>query len=204
MKNKPRLQEKYEKEIASQLEKEFEIENKMAIPRLTKIVVNSGIGEAMKNKNLIETMSSDLAIITGQKPSVRLAKVSIATFNLRRGMPVGLTTTLRGERMYSFLDRLVSIVLPRLRDFKGMSLKSFDKAGNYTLGITEHTVFPEIDLPKTGSARGLEVTIVTNAKGPEKSKRLLELLGMPFSQKSRDQGRKPERKEKSFEDRNLS
>ncbi len=184
MKNKPRLQEKYEKEIASQLEKEFEIENKMAIPRLTKIVVNSGIGEAMKNKNLIETMSSDLAIITGQKPSVRLAKVSIATFNLRRGMPVGLTTTLRGERMYSFLDRLVSIVLPRLRDFKGVSLKSFDKAGNYTLGITEHTVFPEIDLPKTGSARGLEVTIVTNAKGPEKSKRLLELLGMPFEKES--------------------
>ena len=152
----------------------------MAVPRVTKAVINMGVGSAAKNQQQIDSLKRDIAAITGQTPSVRNARISIASFSLREGMPVGLSVTLRGERMYSFLERLFSIALPRLRDFRGVSEKSFDKEGNYTLGFEEHTVFPEVDPSKSASAHGLEVTIVTNAKDKEKSKRLLELLGCPF------------------------
>ena len=176
-----RLQEKYEKEVKAVLEAEFAIKNKMAVPKVAKVVVNMGVGEAAKNQGQMEALKRDLSAITGQMPSVRNAKVSIASFNLRAGMPVGLSVTLRGVRMFSFLDRLFSVVLPRLRDFRGISVKSFDKLGNYTLGFSEHTVFPEIDTTKSAAAHGMEVTIVTTAGDREKAKRLLELLGCPFS-----------------------
>ncbi|HJX59155.1 50S ribosomal protein L5 [Candidatus Woesebacteria bacterium RBG_19FT_COMBO_47_8] len=175
-----RLKEKYQKEVMPVLTKEFEIKNSLEVPRVEKIVVNTGLGEMIKDKNLKDIVSKELAAITGQIPSVKVAKVSIAAFGLRAGMPVGLTVTLRGEKMYDFLDKLVSITLPRLRDFRGVPLKSFDVRGNYTLGIVEHTVFPEIDLSKGVTPRGMEVSIVTNAGTPERAKRLLELLGMPF------------------------
>jgi len=175
----PRLKEKYQKEIKPNLSKEFGIKNDMAQPKVTKVVINIGVGDAVKNKEIIGQLKKDLAAITGQLPSVRLAKVSVASFGVRRGMPVGLTVTLRGNRAYVFLDKLFSIVLPRLRDFRGLSAGSFDKGGNYTLGLTEHTVFPEIDITKS-QPKGLEITIVTNVKDVEKSKKLLELMGMPF------------------------
>ncbi|MGA2910358.1 MAG: 50S ribosomal protein L5 [Candidatus Microgenomates bacterium] len=175
-----RLHEKFEKEIKDTLSKEFEIRNNLAIPKVTKVVVNMGIGLAAKNQQQMDSLKKDLAVITGQAPAIRNAKVSIASFNLRAGMPVGLSVTLRGDRMYAFLDRLFSIVLPRLRDFRGVPLKSFDGRGNYTLGFEEHTVFPEIDPTKAAAAHGLEITIVTTAGTPEKAKRLLELLGCPF------------------------
>lgn len=180
MKNKPRLQIKYEKEVVSKVKEEFGIKNPMEVPSLRKIVVNMGVGEAAKNKETMESLKRDIAAITGQAPSVRAAKVSIAAFNLRRGMPVGLSVTLRKEKMYSFLDKLISIVLPRLRDFRGVSPRGFDKDGNYTLGFAEHTVFPEIDVTKVTAPHGLEVTIVTKNSSVEKGKKLLELLGMPF------------------------
>lgn len=176
-----RLKEKYIKEVKSVLTKEFDIKNQMSLPKLTKVVVNMGVGEVAKNKQGLEALEKDLAAITGQFPSVRNARVSIASFSLRAGMPVGLSVTLRGERMYSFLDRLFSIVLPRLRDFRGVADKSFDKQGNYTLGLAEHTVFPEIDPTKSASPHGLEITIVTTTGDVLKSKKLLELLGMPFA-----------------------
>lgn len=175
-----RLKEKYEKEVKGELAKEFGVKNKLATPKLVKIVVNMGVGEAAKNQQAMDALKRDIAAITGQAPSIRNARVSIASFSLRAGMPVGLAVTLRGEKMYSFFDRLVSIVLPRLRDFRGVPVKSFDKSGNYTLGFAEHTVFPEIDPAKSANAHGMEVTIVTNAGDAEKSKKLLELLGMPF------------------------
>lgn len=180
MKDKSRLQEKYIKEAAPTLAKEFDIKNKMAIPKIIKVVVNMGVGELSGSKELKESLTKDIAAITGQVPSIRRAKVSIAAFNLRVGMPVGLSTTLRGRKMYDFLDRLVSVVLPRLRDFRGVSAKGVDKSGNYSLGLSEHTIFPEIDVTKTQGPRGIEVTIVTTAGSFEKGKRLLELLGMPF------------------------
>lgn len=175
-----RLKEKYSKEIKSSLTKEFDIKNEMSIPRVTKVVVNMGVGEAAKSKQAMDALKKDMAVVTGQAPSVRNAKVSIASFSLRAGMSIGLMVTLRGDRMYSFLDRLFSIVLPRLRDFHGVSDKSFDKTGNYTLGFTEHTVFPEIDPTRSASAHGMEITIVTNSKSVLESRKLLELLGMPF------------------------
>lgn len=175
-----RLKEKYETEALPALLKELGLKNRMAAPKLEKIVVNAGVGLVARNKELMEALSKDIATITGQKPSVRKAKTSEAGFNVRAGMPVGLKVTLRGGRMYDFLDRLVSIVLPRLRDFRGLSLKSFDKSGNYSLGISEHTVFPEVDMGKAGKPHGLEITIVTNSRETDKSKRLLEFLGMPF------------------------
>jgi len=182
--NKPRLQEKYEKEVAPKIAQEFSIKNKMAIPKISKIVVNVGVGEIAKNKDTMESAKSDIAQITGQRPSVRVAKVSIATFNLRLGMPVGLTATLRGDKMYAFLDKLISIVLPRFRDFRGVSEKSFDTQGNYTLGIYEYSVFPEIDLNKSHALKGFEITIVMSGGSPEKNRKLLELLGMPFEKNS--------------------
>lgn len=175
-----RLQEKYNKEVKEVLAKEFDIKNTFAIPKLEKVVVNMGIGNVAKNQQQMDALRRDLAAITGQTPSIRNARVSIASFSLRAGMPVGLSATLRGERMYSFLDRLFSITLPRLRDFRGVSAKSFDGRGNYTLGFIEHTVFPEIDPSKSASSHGFEITIVTTAGTVEKSKRLLELMGMPF------------------------
>lgn len=175
-----RLVEKYKKEIVPKLVSEFGIKNKMAAPAIEKIVVNAGIGELSKNQTGLEALKKDLAIVTGQTPSIRLAKKSIAAFGVREGVPVGLAVTLRGARMYAFLDRLFSITLPRLRDFRGISSSSFDKSGNYTLGLTEHTIFPEIDVSKSVSPHGVEITIVTTANDTEKSKRLLELLGCPF------------------------
>lgn len=183
-KNTPRIRSKFETEIVPLLLKEFVYTNKLAVPRIKKIVVNSGIGEALKNKELLGAMKKDLMMITGQMPSERQAKVSVASFGVRRGMVVGLKVTLRGNRMYYFLDKLLSIVLPRLRDFRGVSLKSFDKFGNYTLGLQEHTVFPEIDLTKS-QAKGLEISIVTSARNLEEGKRMLELIGMPFEKVSK-------------------
>ncbi len=180
-----RLQEKYNKEIKEALVKEFGVNNTFAVPKMEKVIVNMGVGNLSKNQGAMDALKKDLATITGQFPSVRNAKVSIASFSLRAGMPVGLSVTLRGERMYSFLDRLFSIVLPRLRDFRGVSLKSFDKMGNYTLGFAEHTVFPEIDTTKSASPHGMEVTFVTTAKDIDKSKKLLELLGMQFSKEDK-------------------
>lgn len=175
-----RLQEKYEKEIKTELSKEFGIKNKLAVPKIEKVVINAGVGALSKNQGAMDALKKDISVITGQMPSVRNAKVSIASFSLRAGMPVGLSVTLRGEKMYSFLDRLFSIALPRLRDFRGVPVKSFDGKGNYTLGFAEHTVFPEIDPTKSAAAHGLEITIVTTAGSVEKGKKLLELLGMPF------------------------
>jgi large subunit ribosomal protein L5 len=175
-----RLKEKYNKEIKAILTKELDVKNQMSLPKLVKVVVNMGVGEAAKSKQAMEALQKDMATITGQAASIRNAKLSIASFSLRAGMPVGLSVTLRGERMYSFLDRLFSIVLPRLRDFRGVPDKSFDKQGNYTLGLVEHTVFPEIDPTKSAGSHGLEITIVTTGGNVVKSKKLLELLGMPF------------------------
>lgn len=174
------LKEKYLTEIREELAKEFDIKNKMAVPRMQKIIVNLGTGELLRNKESKERLVNDISQITGQKPKVQQARSSIAGFGIRQGMPVGLTVTLRGDRMYSFFAKLVGVVLPRLRDFRGVSLKSFDKAGNYTLGFSEYSVFPEVDLSKLGTPHGLEITIVTGAGSKEKGRKLLELLGMPF------------------------
>jgi large subunit ribosomal protein L5 len=175
-----RLKEKYEKEVAAKLCEEFGIKNRLAVPQLTRVVVNMGVGKEGRNQALLESLKRDLAAITGQTPAIRSARVSVAAFNLRKGMPVGLKITLRKERMYALLDRLFSLVLPRLRDFRGLLLKSFDQDGNYTLGLAEQTIFPEIDLGKS-TPHGLEITLVTNTDNPQKAKRLLELLGMPFA-----------------------
>ena len=177
---KSRLQEKYEKEIKKTLASEFAIKNTMATPKLVKVVINMGVGNVAKNEKGLADLKRDFALVAGQMPSVRAAKVSIASFGLRAGMPVGLSVTLRGGHMYSFLDRLFSVTLPRLRDFRGVTANSFDKQGNYTLGLTEHTVFPEIDISKSAPAHGMEITVVTTAGNIERSKRLLELLGCPF------------------------
>jgi len=177
------LKKKYQEKIAPKLAKELGLTNALAAPRIEKIIINIGLSEAMENKKALESAGNDLAVITGQKPKVTKARQSIAGFKLRAGQPIGLMTTLRGQRMYDFFEKLVTIALPRLRDFQGVSLKSFDGQGNYTLGIPEQIVFPEIDYAKVDKVRGLEITIVTNAKTNEKAKRLLELLGMPFEKK---------------------
>jgi large subunit ribosomal protein L5 len=180
---KNNLKIKYEKEVKSKLAELLKIKNEFAIPKITKIVVNMGIGDLAKDKEKLNRIVQDLSMITGQKPKMTRARISVAGFNLRAGQIVGLTTTLRGLRMYSFLEKLITIVLPRLRDFRGIPLKGFDKNGNYTLGIEEHTVFPEIDIAKVDKPKGLELTIVTTAKNPEEGKILLELLGLPFEKK---------------------
>jgi len=167
-------------ESQESLAREFGLANLMAIPKITKVVVNMGTGERLRDKAVREKLISDLSIITGQKPKVQAARISVAGFGIREGMPVGLTVSLRKERMYNFLDKFISVVLPRFRDFRGVSTKSFDKYGNYTLGISEHTVFPEIDLATVDRPHGLEITIVIKNSNPEKSKLLLEKLGMPF------------------------
>jgi len=175
-----RLKTKYLKEIKPIFMEEFGIKNVMAIPRLTKININVGIGDALKNKEVKSAFERDFALIAGQKLSERKAKISVATFAIREGMVVGLSGTLRGERMYDFFDKFVNIVLPRLRDFRGVKRTSFDKGGSYTIGLTDHTVFPEIDITKAAASHGMEITFVTNAKSKEKGEKLLELLGMPF------------------------
>lgn len=174
------LQEKYKKEIVPKLTGELGIKNPMAVPKLTKIVLNCGLGEALKDKKALETMSTQLGVITGQKPQLRRAKRAISTFKLRAGDAIGLKVTMRGKRMYDFFTKLTTIVLPRVRDFRGVSVKSFDGKGNYTLGISETTIFSELDYKLVDKPRGLEVVLVTSAANDAHAKRLLELLGMPF------------------------
>lgn len=174
------LKERYQKEIKKELAKEFNIKNPMAVPSVSKIVVNVGTGDLLKDKQVKERLVGDLAMITGQRPKVQPARVSVAGFGIREGNPIGLTVTLRGERMYAFLERLITIVLPRIRDFKGVSAGSFDKQGNWTLGIFEHTVFPEIDISKVEKVFGMEITIVTTTKDANLARALLISLGMPF------------------------
>jgi large subunit ribosomal protein L5 len=176
-----RLHERYRAEVVPALIKQFEYGNPMQVPRVDKIVVNIGLGEALTNAKAIDAAVGDLTTITGQKPIVTRAKRSIAQFRLRTGNPVGAKVTLRGVRMWDFLDRLTSIALPRIRDFRGIPSKSFDGRGNYSLGFREQLAFPEIDYDKVDRLRGLEISIVTTAKTDEESKRLLELLGMPFA-----------------------
>lgn len=176
-----RLKEKYKSEVAAKLEKEFEYGNVNAIPKLVKITVNMGVGEAITNAKILDTAGEQLAAITGQKPAIRRARKSIAAFKLREGMPVGLTTTLRGQRMWEFLDRLISIALPRVRDFRGISKKAFDGRGNYTLGLKDQLIFPEINYAKVDQSRGMNVTMVTTAKTDEEARFLLRSLGMPFA-----------------------
>lgn len=174
-----KLQDKY-KEAQTSVGKDFDIKNPMALPRLEKVVVNMGTGDKLRDRSKKEALLKDFSSITGQAPKVQEARISVAGFGIRAGQPVGLTTTLRNERMYSFLDKLISIVLPRLRDFRGVSSTSFDKAGNYTLGMSEHTIFPEIDLATVDRPHGLEITIVMKNGDKEKSFKLLEYMGMPF------------------------
>ena len=175
-----RLRERYLNEAVPALKKEFGYTNVMAVPRLEKIVVNMGLGEATANVKVVDTGSDELARITGQKPVTRRAKKSIAAFKVRKGMPVGTSVTLRGARMYEFLDRLVSIALPRVRDFRGVSPKGFDGRGNYTLGLKDQLLFPEIDYMKVDKARGMNVSVVTTAKTDQEARKLLQLVGMPF------------------------
>lgn len=176
-----RLKERYRSEVVQKLEKEFEYGNPNAVPRLMKINVNMGVGEAIQNAKILDTAGEQLSAITGQKPAIRRARKSIAAFKLREGMPVGLTTTLRGDRMWEFLDRLISIALPRVRDFRGISSKAFDGRGNYTLGLKDQLIFPEINYAKVDQTRGMNVTFVTTAKTDEEARYLLKELGMPFA-----------------------
>ena len=177
-----RLKTRYQKEIAPALKKEFGYANVMAIPKIQKIVVNMGLGEATSNAKLIDTGADEIARITGQKPVTRRAKKSIAQFKVRKGQPIASMVTLRGERMWEFLDRLMSIALPRVRDFKGVSPRGFDGRGNYTLGLRDQLLFPEIDYMKVDKARGMNVSVVTTARTDEEARKLLQFVGMPFRQ----------------------
>ena len=176
----PRLREKYQADVMPALREQFRYENVMEIPKITKVVVNIGLGEALQDANVLDKAADDVSTITGQKPIINRAKRSIANFRLREGNPIGVSATLRGARMYEFLDRLVSAALPRIRDFQGLSPNAFDGRGNYSLGIREQLIFPEIDYDKVDKVRGMQVTIVTTAKNDEEGRRLLELMGMPF------------------------
>jgi large subunit ribosomal protein L5 len=178
--SKPRLKEKYFTQVLPALFKEFGYNNVMQVPRLEKVVVSIGLGEAIQNPKALEAAEKDLAAIAGQHPVTTHSRRSIAAFKLRTGMPIGMKVTLRGDRMYHFLDKLSNIVLPRLRDFQGISAESFDGRGNYSLGMHEQIVFPEVDYDKVDKLRGLEVSIVTSARTDDEARRLLELLGMPF------------------------
>jgi len=177
-----RLKDKYRNEVVPALTKEFGYKNVMAVPRIHKIVVNMGLGEATSNAKIVDTGSDELARITGQKPVTRRAKKSIAAFKVRKGMPIATMVTLRGARMWEFLDRLTSIALPRVRDFKGVSPRGFDGRGNYTLGLRDQLLFPEIDYMKVDKARGRNVSVVTTAKTDEEARKLLQFVGMPFRQ----------------------
>jgi large subunit ribosomal protein L5 len=177
-----RLKERYQKDVVPALRKEFGYKNVMAVPRIEKVVVNMGLGEATANAKLVDTGADEVARITGQKPVTRRAKKSIASFKVRKGMPIGTMVTLRGERMWEFLDRLMSIALPRVRDFKGVSPRGFDGRGNYTLGLRDQLLFPEIDYMKVDKARGMNVSVVTTAKTDQEARKLLQFIGMPFRQ----------------------
>lgn len=176
----PRLREKYSQDIAPAMMKQFNYKNVMQVPRIEKVVVNMGLGESISNARALDNAVNDLTSIVGQKPMINRAKKSIAAFKLRAGMPIGASVTLRGVKMYEFLDRLINVALPRVRDFNGVSAKAFDGHGNYTLGLKEQILFPEIDYDKVDRLRGMEVTIVTSANTDEEGKQLLTLFGMPF------------------------
>ncbi len=175
-----RLRDRYREEVAPALQERFDIPNPMRIPKLEKIVVNMGVGEAAQNSRALDGAMEDLAKITGQKPQLRRARKSIAGFKIREGMPVGARVTLRGERMWEFLDRLISIALPRVRDFRGINPRSFDGRGNFALGLREQTIFPEVSYDSIDATRGLDVAVVTTAETDEEARELLRLLGMPF------------------------
>ena len=175
-----RLKDRYQKEVAPALKKEFGYTNVMAIPRIEKVVINMGLGEATQNAKIADTGADELGKITGQKAAVRKAKKSIAQFKVRQGMPIGAMVTLRGDRMYEFLDRLMNIALPRVRDFRGVSPKGFDGRGNFTLGLKDQLLFPEIDYLKVDKGRGMNVSVVTTAKTDEEARKLLQFMGMPF------------------------
>ena len=176
----PRLKERFQSEVVPAMEREFGYENVMKVPRLVKVVVNIGLGEALQNAKALDAATSDLTAITGQRPVITRAKKSIATFRLRAGSPIGAMVTLRGKRMYDFLDRMFNVALPRVRDFRGVSPDSFDGRGNYTLGLREQLVWPEVDYDSIDKVRGMEITIVTTARSDDEGRRLLHLLGMPF------------------------
>ena len=176
----PRLKERYQKEIVPALMKEFSYRNVMAVPRLRKITVNMGLGEAIQNAKLLDAATQELSQITGQKPVITRARKSIANFKLRKNMPIGAMVTLRGERMYEFIDRLMNVVLPRVRDFRGLSTRAFDGRGNYTLGLRDQLVFPEVDYAKVEKVKGLNISIVTDARTDAEALALLRHLGMPF------------------------
>ena len=178
-----RMQDKYNNEVVPALRKTFDLKNIMQVPRISKVVVNIGMGEAMDNPKAMEAAVNDLTIITGQKPVMTKARKSIANFKLREGRLIGTKVTLRGDRMWAFLDRLMSTALPRVRDFRGVSANAFDGRGNYTLGLRDQLIFPEIEYDKIDKLRGMEVTIVTTAKNDDQARTLLQLLGMPFSKK---------------------
>lgn len=176
-----RLLEKYRKEVVSQMMKRFGFKNSMRVPKLVKIVVNMGVGEGTTDTKFIEEASNELAVIVGQRPIVTKSKKAISGFKLRKGIPIGCKVTLRGVRMYEFLDRLISVDVPRIRDFRGFQLDSFDGRGGYSFGLTEQTIFPEVDLDKVKRTQGMDITIVTNARNKEEVKELLTLLGFPFA-----------------------
>jgi large subunit ribosomal protein L5 len=177
----PRLKERYDTQILPELRREFGYVNVMQVPRVRKITVNIGLGEAKENARAVETATADIATITGQKPVVTKAKKAIANFKIRENMPVGVAVTLRGDRMYEFLDRLLNVALPRIRDFHGVSTKAFDGRGNYSLGLREQLIFPEIEYDKVDRIRGMQVNIQTTARTDEEGRRLLEMMGMPFA-----------------------
>jgi large subunit ribosomal protein L5 len=177
----PRLKERYRTEIAPELMREFQYGNAMQVPRVQKVTVNIGLGEARENARAVESATAEVATITGQKPLVTRAKKAIANFKIRENMPVGVAVTLRGDRMYEFLDRLLNAALPRIRDFHGVPTKAFDGRGNFSLGVREQLIFPEIDYDKVDKIRGMQINIITTARTDEEGKRLLEMLGMPFS-----------------------
>ena len=174
------LKERYRQEVVPSLHKEFSYKNPMQVPTLNKVVVNIGMGEAIQNSKAMDAAIADLTAITGQRPVITRAKKSVAAFKLREGMPIGCMVTLRGDRMYYFLDKLINVALPRIRDFQGISSDAFDGRGNYTLGLREQLVFPEIDYDKIDKLRGMEISIVTTARSDQEGRRLLALLGMPF------------------------
>jgi large subunit ribosomal protein L5 len=175
-----RLHDRYRDEVMAELRKEFAYPNVMAVPKVERVVVNMGLGAATQNPKLIEVGAGELALITGQKPVARMARKSIAQFKLREGVPIGAMVTLRGERMYEFLDRLIAIALPRVRDFRGVSPRGFDGRGNYTMGLKDQLIFLEVDYMQVDQARGMNISVVTTAKSDEEGRRLLQLMGMPF------------------------
>ncbi len=175
-----KIKEKYEKDVIAKVVEQFKLRSKMEAPKIQKIVINMGVGKAQEDIKILESAMADLATITGQKPVITRAKKAVANFKLRKGVPVGCKVTLRKTKMYDFLDRLINITLPRIRDFRGVSASAFDKQGNYTLGVTEQAIFPEIDIDKVKHVQGMDIVIVIKAKNKEQSKEMLRLLGMPF------------------------